>query len=241
MRNLLLLLFSLLSCYCFSQTVNDYKAVIVPLKYDFLRTENQYRLSTITKHNLLKAGFSAFYANEIFPFEYNEKCSLLYVNVEKINAFLITKLFVVFKDCFGKEVYKSEIGKSKEKDFDLAYTESLNQAFESIYKLNYKFSGTIVAPVVTALVPTNSAPVSAIVSTSESNSNLLYAQATATGYQLVDSSPKVVFKLNKTSTPTIYTAAKGNVQGVFIQKDNQWFFEFYENEKLVSEKVAVKF
>jgi hypothetical protein len=26
-----------------------------------------------------------------------------------------------------------------------------------------------------------------------------------------------------------------------IQKDNQWFFEYYESEKLVSEKVAVKF
>ena len=30
-------------------------------------------------------------------------------------------------------------------------------------------------------------------------------------------------------------------QGVLIQKDNQWFFEYYESEKLVSEKVAVKF
>jgi hypothetical protein len=241
MRNLLLLLFSLLSSYCFAQTVNDYKAVIVPLKYDFLRTENQYRLSTITKHNLLKAGFVAFYTNEVLPFEYNEKCSVLYVNVEKINAFLVTKLFVVFKDCYGREVYKSEIGKSKEKDFELAYTESLNQAFESIYNLNYKFSGTIVAPVHKASVPADSNPVPATVFASEGDSNLLYAQATATGYQLVDSTPKVVFKINKTSTPTIYTATKGNVQGVFIQKDNQWFFEFYENEKLVSEKVAVKF
>jgi uncharacterized beta-barrel protein YwiB (DUF1934 family) len=34
---------------------------------------------------------------------------------------------------------------------------------------------------------------------------------------------------------------KGNSQGAFIQKGNEWFFEYYENEKLVSEKVAVKF
>jgi uncharacterized beta-barrel protein YwiB (DUF1934 family) len=51
----------------------------------------------------------------------------------------------------------------------------------------------------------------------------------------------VIFKLNKTSSPTFFTASKGSVQGVFIQKDNEWFFEYYENEKLVSEKVAVKF
>jgi uncharacterized beta-barrel protein YwiB (DUF1934 family) len=47
--------------------------------------------------------------------------------------------------------------------------------------------------------------------------------------------------LNKTSVPTLYTAIKGNTQGVLIQKDNQWFFEYYESEKLISVKVAVKF
>jgi hypothetical protein len=76
---------------------------------------------------------------------------------------------------------------------------------------------------------------------SNAKDELLYAQVTPTGFQLVDASPKVVFKLNKTSVPTLYTAIKGNTQGVLIQKDNHWFFEYYESEKLVSEKVAVKF
>jgi hypothetical protein len=39
----------------------------------------------------------------------------------------------------------------------------------------------------------------------------------------------------------VYIAIKGNSQGALIQKGNEWFFECYENEKLVSEKVAVKF
>jgi hypothetical protein len=34
---------------------------------------------------------------------------------------------------------------------------------------------------------------------------------------------------------------KGISQGVLIQKENQWFFEYYESDILVSEKVAVKF
>ena len=75
----------------------------------------------------------------------------------------------------------------------------------------------------------------------KSTSDLLYAQATATGYQLVDASPKVVYKLYKTSRSDLFIAMKGNNQGVLIQKDNQWFFEYYENATLVSEKVAVKF
>lgn len=240
MRNTLLFVFAMLSSYCFSQTINDYKAAIVPLKYEFLRTENQYRLSTITKYNLQKAGFVAFYSNEEMPLEYNEKCRLLYVDVQKINAFLITKLVVVFKDCYGKVIYQSEIGKSKEKDYELAYTESLNSAFESIYNLNYKFSSAGVPAPVAAPAPSVTV-MPTTVSTVKEDSNLLYAQPTAMGYQLIDSSPKVIFKLNKTSSPTIYTATKGTLQGVFIQKDNQWFFEYYENEKLLSEKVSVKF
>ena len=75
----------------------------------------------------------------------------------------------------------------------------------------------------------------------KSTSDLVYAQATQNGYQLVDASPKVVFVLYKTSRSDLYIATKGNSQGVFVQKDNQWFFEYYENEKLVSEKVVVKF
>ena len=69
----------------------------------------------------------------------------------------------------------------------------------------------------------------------------MYAQATANGYQLVDASPKVVYKLYATSRSDLFIAMKGNNQGILIQKENQWFFEYYENEKLVSEKVAVKF
>jgi len=36
-------------------------------------------------------------------------------------------------------------------------------------------------------------------------------------------------------------ANKNNIQGVLISKDNQWFFEYIINSKLVSEKVEVKF
>jgi hypothetical protein len=52
--------------------------------------------------------------------------------------------------------------------------------------------------------------------------NLLYAQATSTGYQLIDSTPKVVMKLLKHHKPT-FIAIKDSVQGSLILKDNQWF------------------
>jgi hypothetical protein len=36
-------------------------------------------------------------------------------------------------------------------------------------------------------------------------------------------------------------AKKGEVQGVLVAKNNQWFFEFYQGDQLISEKIEVKF
>ena len=57
MKTRLLYLLLFVVSNSFSQTVNDYKAVIVPLKYDFMKSGNQYLLATLTKFNLNKSGF----------------------------------------------------------------------------------------------------------------------------------------------------------------------------------------
>ena len=241
-----LLLTLLISAIGFSQSINDYKAVIVPLKYDFTKTENQYRLSTMTKSNLLKAGFPAFYTNEEIPAEYGDRCQLLYIDVKKDSGFLVTKLYVEFKNCYGKVVYTSEIGKSKEKDYETAYKESLDLAFVSISKLHYRYSGNAVTssskiPHSTTVVPSLTIADAATPVVDMSDPNLLYAQPTENGYQLIDKTPKVVMKLLKTSRPDSFIAIKDGVQGSLNAKDNQWYFEYYQNDKLISEKVSVKF
>lgn len=252
--------FLLIALFCavigFAQSINDYKAVIVPLKYDFMKSENQYRMATMTKSNLNKAGFNAFYYNEQLPVDLNDRCQLLYIDVKKDNAFLVTKLFIEFKDCYGKVVYTSEVGKSKEKDYDIAYRESLNMAFMSVNALHYKYSGNTVATTLKTsnTAATLSAPAVATSTVAATNlvvvapspdlkdPNLLYAQPTESGYQLIDKTPKVVMKLLKTSQTNVFIAIKDNVQGSLILKeDGQWYFESYQNDKLVSEKIVVKF
>lgn len=253
MKTRFLFLVVLISSYCFSQSVNDYKAVLIPLKLDFTKSENQYRLATLSKFNLNKAGFQGFYDNEPLPKENNDRCSLLYFDIVKEKSFLTTKLYITFKDCNGKIIFKSDIGISKEKDFQLAYTEALNKAFESVYALHYKYNGAVtsnpstvskptpvtVAQEVPVALPTDQ--VEASQSTIVDSSKMLYAQPTATGFQLIDSVPKVIMKVFTTSRKDCFLAVKGNTQGVLIAIQNQWFFEYYLNDKLISEKVAVKF
>ncbi|WP_413999354.1 hypothetical protein ACMDB5_02015 [Flavobacterium sp. W1B] len=241
LRFLFVLLF--VASYGFSQSVNDYKAVVLPLKFDFMKSDNQYRLATLSKFNLNKAGFEAFYNNEVIPNEYNDRCGLLYYDVVKDNGFLVTKLFVTLKDCYGKIIFQSEVGKSKEKDYQVSYTEALNDAFKSVYALQYKYNGQAINKVDQESVKAVSVPVapSNAITQNLTSANLLYAQPMNNGFQLVDSTPKVVMKVFKTSSPNCLIAVKGENQGVLILKDNRWFFEYYQNDKLISEKVEVKF
>ena len=238
MKKLLFVL--LFTSFCFAQNVNNFKAVIIPLKFDFIRSNNQYRLCTISKAHLTTAGFTAYYSNEILPKEYSDRCDLLYYDIVKENAFLATKMYIELKDCTGKLIYKSETGYSKEKDTELAYSDAIKKAFVSVSNLHYKYDNSPVVEMRSEVAPTvvSSVPTTVV---EKSTSDLLYAQATATGYQLVDASPKVMYKLYKTSRSDLFIATKGISVGVLIQKDNQWFFEYYESNTLVSEKVAVKF
>jgi dTDP-4-dehydrorhamnose 3,5-epimerase-like enzyme len=74
------------------------------------------------------------------------------------------------------------------------------------------------------------------------NSETFYfAQPIANGFQVVDSKPKVIMKLYTTSQKNVFLGTKGVINGVLISKENQWFFEYYDNGKLVSEPINLKF
>jgi len=100
-----------------------------------------------------------------------------------------------------------------------------------------------VASVASVAVPATVAAVAVNVpsSSTEPDGSVLFAQPIKNGFQLVDSTPKVVLKAFKTTNPSIYLASKEGIQGVLILKENQWFFEYYEKDTLMSEKIKVKF
>lgn len=251
MKKLFLFFLLLVSSFGIAQSLNDYRTVVVPLKFEFLKSDNQYRIATLSKFNLNKVGFDVYYSNQVVP-NTIDRCAVLNYDIVKESGFLTTKLFVTFKDCYGKIVYQSEVGMSREKEFQLAYTDALNKAFASIYELEYQYNGgTNVAVVEKPVkvekvkqsvsvidVVTNEVVVNNVIDPNE----LLFAQPLAGGnYQLIDSKPTVIMKIYKTSDANSFLAQKGNQQGVLIKKENQWFFEYYQNDQLVSEKINVKF
>jgi hypothetical protein len=76
---------------------------------------------------------------------------------------------------------------------------------------------------------------------SKQNLETLYAQATNGGFQLVDSTPQIQYKLLETSVKDVFLATHGDKNGVVLKKDGKWFFEYNENEQKVLKELNIKF
>lgn len=233
-KKIFLLFILLVSLTAFSQSINDYQYVIVPIKYDFFKENDKYRLNTLTKLLFQKYGFKSYLSSEALPNELeNSRCDILYATVTEDSNLMVTKLKILVKDCRDKIIFETEFGKSRNKEFAAAYNEALREAGKSFDTLNYKYTGKNNSSITTESIKT-------IVT--ETNSETYYfAQPIANGFQVVDNDPKVVMKLYNTSQKNVFLGIKGTINGVVISKENHWFFEYYENGKMISELLNLKF
>jgi len=245
MKSKILLLFVLISSYAFSQSVNDYQYVIVPVKYDFLTKDDQYGLNTLTKLLLQKYGFKAFLSNEEIPLNIeNQRCNFLYADVIQDKSMFVTKVKVALKDCKEKVVFETQFGETREKEYAVAYNKALRDTGKSFDKLKYKYKEGISSKMVSQEVTTatsQNTSIDTIKKESNQTQELYFAQPIANGYQIVDMEPKIIMKLFNTSEKNVFIAQKENRTGLVISINGQWFFEYYENGKLVSEKLKLRF
>lgn len=264
----------------FSQeSINNYKYVVIPTKYDFLKSEDQYQVNSLTKFLFNKYGFTAFMDNEQFPEDLNNnRCLALYADVVEHNAFMKTKLQIDLKDCNNKVIQSSKIGESREKEYAKVFNLALRDAFETFQFINYKYEPNqeILAkssPKVVLISSDEKAEIerlkkeietlkeeqkpTEVVSektitpiesknndsnlqiSTEKGSAMLYAQPIDNGFQLVDSTPKVLYKIKSTSSPDVFIVT--SVNGTLTKKGNNWLLEYYENDLLKSEILNIKF
>lgn len=270
----------LMTSSVFSQTtLNNYKYIIIPKKYGFLKSDDQFQLNSLTKFLFNKYGFEALMEGETYPDDLNaNRCLALTTDVIKDSGFLKTKLQIELRNCNGLTVYTSQEGESREKDYSKAYAEALRNAFKELQIMNYKYvpSGktseitvqetnnqTEVSKEIAQLraeiqnlkqeKETQASPVSVVndlqqateksntqvASLAENNSVVLYAQAIDNGFQLVDSSPKVIYKIKNTSMENMFLVEGRNA--TLYKKDNQWIMEYYEDNILKQDVLNIKF
>lgn len=299
--------------------LNDYKYIIVPKKFDGFNQENQYKTSTIIKHLFTKKGFNTVYDDNLPEDLRVNACLGLTVHLDNQSSMFTTKTALVLKDCSNVMVFTSLQGKSKIKEYEASFAESIENAFrsfkgisynykpkaqektpetitvsfkndvkkleerpnlnknqdplieqeateerqyfkdnrpvESDYKKAVKNEVKIVEQVASeeaqsfesmepettsdySIRNTPKAPSSAMM---KSDIGVLYAQELPNGYQLVDSTPKIRMKLLKSSSPNVYIAESGTINGVVYIENGKWFFEYYNANELVTEALNIKF
>ncbi|MEP3837984.1 MAG: hypothetical protein ABJM36_10060 [Algibacter sp.] len=260
--------------------LNNYKYVIVPNKYDFLKGKDQYQLNSLTKFLFEKYGFEVVMEGSNYPDQMiQNRCLALNSDVLKESGMFKTRLKVTLKDCNDKLIFESAIGESREKEYKVAYNLALREAFKSIEALNYEFvpnenlmanakqpqkntetSAEIQhlkkeiellkqekeAKVVTVNMPKAPAKPKVVVQKSVENvaviqgeSNVLYAQAIDHGFQLVDSAPKVVYRIKNTNLKDVYLVEGSSA--IVYKKGNDWIMEYYSGATLKQETLNIKF
>lgn len=125
----------------FSQSsINDYKYIIVPTQFEFLKEQDQYKINSLTKFLFNKYGYVAFMQNEDLPQDLrNNRCLALTADVVNMNTLLKTKMQIELKDCNGNLIMASDIGESREKMYEKAYNLALRDAFKTFQYANYSF------------------------------------------------------------------------------------------------------
>ncbi|MHA7058611.1 hypothetical protein ACWGOQ_0015410 [Aquimarina sp. M1] len=136
------LAFLLISNVSAQNDVNDYKYVIVPEGYVFLKENDDYQLNSLTKFLFNKYGFEAFMQGEKLPEDLKTNgCRGLRADVKKNSSLLKTKLIVSLVDCNGTTIFSSREGTSREKEFKKSYHEALRDAFKDVKLLKYRYNG----------------------------------------------------------------------------------------------------
>lgn len=222
----------------------NHEVIILPKKFGFLKEENKFNLNALTKSFFETEGFTVYYAEDTLPKDIaNNSCASMFADVIENNNFFTTKLEVVLKDCQNLVLVSSKIGTSKEKDHFKAHNEALRSALISLRgKLNVKKDNTnLVMAQETLVVEKKAEKLIDVTAEKSANPNQLFALPTTTGFKLVDSKPDIIIELKATTSNVVFIANKGDITGVFIEKGNGWYFEYYQNNRLISEKTEVKF
>jgi hypothetical protein len=237
MKKILTYAFLCISSLALAQgSLNDYKMALVPAKFSFQKTDNQYRINSTILAFLKQKGFEAYLSNDTaIPegfLDYN--CNKVYVNAVEESSMFKTSLKIEFKDCKNNVLFTTDFGETREKEFAKAYNEALLLTLKSFEKAKYKYSGKTYddEEIEEKLKATDKVDVSVSNVKTEKNEISIKVFNTTTKEELV---------LFKTSKQDVYLCNRNGKSGVVVYKNSAWFFETIDGDKVVSEKLEIKF
>lgn len=120
--------------------LNDYKYVIVPKHFEAFKKQNEHQTSTLIKFLFSEKGFNVVYDDELpEDLKFNRCLGLMTSLIDDSNMFT-TRTSISLRDCNGEEIFVTQQGKSKVKDFRGAYSEAIRMAMKSFNGVNYVYN-----------------------------------------------------------------------------------------------------
>ncbi|MBE7648983.1 hypothetical protein G1L02_11250 [Tenacibaculum finnmarkense] len=237
MNKIIILLLLISTSIQAQKNVNNYKYIMVPNKFDFLKTVDQYQTSSLTKFLFKKHGFTVFLADEVLPDDLAEnRCLALTAVLTDASSLFTTKNSITLKDCGNKDVFSSKEGRSKIKNYKKSYHEAIRNAFKSIKALKYKYTPNSTQNIIQNIDNQSELLANKTVESTVIN---LYAQPTKNGFQLVDTTQEIIFKILKTSVKDVFAIKDKN--GIIHKNNDIWIAEYYKKGIKKTEKYQVKF
>lgn len=127
--------------------LDNYKYFVVPKRFDAFKEINQHQSSTLVKFLLTKYGFETLYDDAIPEELFLDKCLGLNSQLEDNSTYLQTVVAIVFYDCRGQEVFRTQEGRSKSKEFKEAYSDAIQEAMQTMALITHNYQGTAQAPI----------------------------------------------------------------------------------------------
>jgi hypothetical protein len=233
----LFLLFS--SIFVFAQkNLNPYKYVIIPSRFEFQNEDNQYGLNMLLKYKFDQLGFTVYMESEGLPkFILDSRCLALYPFIKESGGVFVTKLKLEVRDCYGEVLFLTKEGSSRDKSYKVAYNQALRSSLNSFngYSLQYSAKNNLT----NTNLSSNTSSQNLISNTKLSDAHLVF-KPLRTSFVILDSdTQEVIF--------TIYLSKKSDTyfikgeSGLIYKNNNNWFREYFENEKVVIEQLDIRF
>lgn len=201
------------------QVVAVAQTVVVPNKFAFLKSDNEYQLNILTKFLIEKQGFKAYMENEVPSELLNTPCNILRADVKNESNMMTSKLRLVLTDCANKEVFSSEVGKSREKEYKKSYQEALRNALVGNALVTFKKQYQQPQSSQSSQSSVNETP-------EEDSIYQLNAKKVGDLYELRwRHNDELFLKARRTITPDLYVAYEvANHKFGIVQKDGSTFY-----------------
>ncbi|MGY5352431.1 hypothetical protein ACXGQW_07695 [Wenyingzhuangia sp. IMCC45533] len=211
---------------CFANAQKKY--VIVPKKFSFQVRKNQYKLNRNAKEFFEKEGFTTYYDDEL-P-ENFDKCSAYIISLDKKSKARSQSLWVLINDCNKNLVIKSKEGKSRLLEVSRSYNEALDKALKSIKN----------ETLATVSSEKKQVTVKGLESLKQKSIYSFKKKTDKTWVLVSKENTDIELTCLLTSQDDVLIAKRNNLNGVLLKQNNAWFFEYYLNDELQSERIEIR-